>query len=243
MRLTRVYVEAALTGGTRGLVGGNAANHIVRVLRLGVGDSVTLFDGRGGEYGAQIEGLRKDAVEVAIGEYVAIERESQLAVTLAQGVSRGERMDWVMQKATELGVQRIVPLITQRSVVRLDPGQAQKKLQHWRGIVIAACEQCGRNRLPEIAAPRDLAEFLGSDGASQGLRILLSPAGGLRIGAIKSTDKLTVLIGPEGGLAPEESEAAVAQGFVGVQLGPRILRTETAAIAALAALQQALGDL
>ena len=118
MRLTRVYVEAALTGGTRGLVSGNAANHIVRVLRLGVGDALTLFDGRGGEYAARIEALKKEAVQVAVGEHVATERESPLAVTLAQGVSRGERMDWVMQKATELGVQRIVPLITKRSVVR-----------------------------------------------------------------------------------------------------------------------------
>src|SRR5476651_1982933 len=243
MRLTRVYVEAALTGGTRGLVSGNAANHIARVLRLGVGDAVTLFDGRGGEYTARIEALKKDAVEVAIGEHIAIERESKLAVTLAQGISRGERMDWVMQKATELGVQRIVPLITKRSVVRLDPGQAQKKLQHWRGIIIASCEQCGRNRLPPLAAPRDLQEFLGSEATSVAMRLLLSPIGTLRIGAIKLVQKFTVLIGPEGGLAPEEAQAAIAQGFVGVQLGPRVLRTETAAIAALAALQQALGDL
>ena len=243
MRLTRVYVEAALTGGTRGLVSGNAANHIARVLRLGVGDALTLFDGRGGEYASRIEGLRKDAVEVAVGEHVAIERESPLALTLAQGVSRGERMDWVMQKATELGVQRIVPLITKRSVVRLDPGQAQKKLQHWRGIIIASCEQCGRNRLPQLAAPRDLQEFLGSEATTGAMRLLLSPIGSLRIGAIKLVQKFTVLIGPEGGLAPEEAQAAIAQGFVGVQLGPRVLRTETAAIAALAALQQALGDL
>lgn len=243
MRLTRVYVEAALTGGTRGLVRGNAANHVARVLRLGVGDAVTLFDGRGGEYAARIEALQKDAVEVAIGEHIGIERESQLAVTLAQGVSRGERMDWVMQKATELGVQRIVPLITKRSVVRLDPGQAQKKLQHWRGVVIAACEQCGRNRLPQLAAPRDLQEFLASEAEQGGMRVLLSPTGTLRIGAIKPINELTVLIGPEGGLAPEETEAALAQGYLAVQLGPRILRTETAAIAALAALQGALGDL
>jgi 16S rRNA (uracil1498-N3)-methyltransferase len=243
MRLTRVYVEEALTGGTRGLVSGNAANHIARVLRLGVGDAVTLFDGRGGEYASRIEALKKDAVEVAVGEHLAIERESPLALTLAQGVSRGERMDLVMQKATELGVQRIVPLITKRSVVRLDPGQAQKKLQHWRGIVIASCEQCGRNRLPELAAPCDLQEFLSTEAATGALRLLLSPVGSLRIGAIKAHGKITVLIGPEGGLAPEEAEVAIAQGFFGVQLGPRILRTETAAIAALAALQQALGDL
>jgi len=152
-------------------------------------------------------------------------------------------MDWVMQKATELGVQRIVPLITKRSVVRLDPGQAQKKLQHWRGVVIAACEQCGRNRLPQLAAPRDLQEFLASEAEQGGMRVLLSPTGTLRIGAIKPINELTVLIGPEGGLAPEETEAALAQGYLAVQLGPRILRTETAAIAALAALQGALGDL
>jgi len=243
MRLTRVYVEAALTGGTRGLISGNAANHIARVLRLGVGDAVTLFDGRGGEYASRIEALKKDAVEVAVGEHTAIERESKLTLTLAQGISRGERMDLVMQKATELGVQRIVPLITKRSVVRLDPGQAQKKLQHWRGIVIASCEQCGRNRLPELAAPRDLHEFLGNDAETKATRVLLSPLGTLRIADLEPAQKLTVLIGPEGGLAPEEIEGALARGFIGVQLGPRILRTETAAIAALAALQQAFGDL
>jgi 16S rRNA (uracil1498-N3)-methyltransferase len=127
--------------------------------------------------------------------------------------------------------------------VRLDPGQAQKKLQHWRGIIIASCEQCGRNRLPQLAAPRDLQEFLGSEATTGAMRLLLSPIGTLRIGAIKLVQKFTVLIGPEGGLAPEEAQAALAQGFVGVQLGPRVLRTETAAIAALAALQQALGDL
>jgi 16S rRNA (uracil1498-N3)-methyltransferase len=243
MRLTRVYVEEALTGGTRGLISGNAANHIARVLRLGVGDAVTLFDGRGGEYASRIEALKKDAVEVAVGEHAPIERESRLSVTLAQGVSRGERMDLVMQKATELGVQRIVPLITKRSVVRLDPGQAQKKLQHWRGIVIASCEQCGRNRLPELAAPRELVEFLGNDAETKAMRLLLSPVGAVRIANLAPTQKFTVLIGPEGGLAPEEIEAALARGFTGVQLGPRILRTETAAIAALAALQQAFGDL
>lgn len=243
MRLTRVYVDAALSAGRRGLVSGSAANHIARVLRLGVGDALTLFDGRGGEYASHIEALKKDAVEVAVGEHIAIERESPLAVTLAQGISRGERMDWVMQKATELGVQRIVPLITERSVVRLDVHQAQKKFQHWRGIVIAACEQCGRNCLPELAVPVDLQEFLGSQAATADMRLLLSPGGSVRIGAIKPVRNITVLIGPEGGLAPEEAAAAIAQGFVGLQLGPRILRTETAAIAALAALQGALGDL
>jgi 16S rRNA (uracil1498-N3)-methyltransferase len=127
--------------------------------------------------------------------------------------------------------------------VRLDARQAQKKSQHWRGITIAACEQCGRNRLPELAAPADLLEFLGSEARAEGTRLLLSPAGNMRIGAMKPLQKIILLIGPEGGLAPEEGDAAIAQGFVAVQLGPRILRTETAAIAALAALQQAFGDL
>jgi len=243
VRLTRVYVEESLASGARHLISGGAANHMVRVLRLGVGAALTLFDGTGGEYAARIESLRKDAVLVDVGAHAAVERESPLDVTLAQGISRGERMDWVIQKATELGVRRIVPLITQRSVVRLDARQAEKKSQHWRGITIAACEQCGRNRLPELAAPADLQEFLGGEARGQGTRLLLSPAGSVSIGTIKSLQKITLLIGPEGGLAPEEADAAMAQGFVGVRLGPRILRTETAAIAALAALQQAFGDL
>jgi 16S rRNA (uracil1498-N3)-methyltransferase len=243
VRLTRVYIEEPLASGKRCQLSGSAANHLVRVLRLGIGAAVTLFDGAGGEYAARIESLRKDAVLIEVGAHAAVERESPLAVTLAQGVSRGERMDWVIQKATELGVRRIVPLITQRSVVRLDARQAQKKSQHWRGITIAACEQCGRNRLPELAAPVDLPDFLGSTAAGDDLRLLLSPLGSLHIGAIKSVGNIILLIGPEGGLAPEEGAAAIAQGFVPVQLGPRILRTETAAIAALAALQQTFGDL
>jgi len=238
-----VYVEEPLASGKHCLVTGNAANHMVRVLRLGVGAAITLFNGAGGEYAARIESLRKDAVRVEVGAHAALERESPLDVTLAQGVSRGERMDWIIQKATELGVRRIVPLITVRSVVRLDAHQALKKLQHWRGIAIAACEQCGRNRLPELAAPVDLLEFLASEASGDAMRLVLSPAGNLRIGTIKSPQKIIVLIGPEGGLAPHEGETALDRGFSAMSLGPRILRTETAAIAALAALQQQIGDL
>jgi len=243
VRLTRVHVEEPLASGKRCLVTGNAANHMVRVLRLGVGAAITLFDGAGGEYAARIESVRKDAVRVEVGAHAALERESPLDVTLAQGVSRGERMDWVIQKATELGVRRIVPLITVRSVVRLDAHQAPKKLQHWRGIAIAACEQCGRNRLPELAVPVDFLEFLASEAHGDAMRLVLSPAASLRIGAIESPQKIIILIGPEGGLAAEEAEVAIDRGFTAVSLGPRILRTETAAIAALAALQQRFGDL
>jgi 16S rRNA (uracil1498-N3)-methyltransferase len=243
VRLTRVYVAQGLESGKRCLVTGSAANHMMRVLRLAAGSAVTLFDGAGGEYDARIESLRKDAVLMEVGAHAAIERESPLAVTLAQGVSRGERMDWVVQKATELGVRRIVPLVTARSVVRLDARQGEKKSQHWRGIIIAACEQCGRNRLPQLAAPVDLEDFLAGEAPEKALRLLLSPAGTLRIGAIEPVESITLLIGPEGGLTPEERAAATAQGFMDVQLGPRILRTETAAIAALAALQHSFGDL
>jgi 16S rRNA (uracil1498-N3)-methyltransferase len=243
VRLTRVYVEAALASGSQCRIDGSAANHIVRVLRLDVGAAVTLFDGTGGEYAARIQSLRKDAVLVEVGAHAATERESPLDVTLAQGISRGERMDWVIQKATELGVRCIIPLMTSRSVVRLDARQAEKKSQHWRGISIAACEQCGRNRLPELTPPRELQEFLASQAPKDAMRLLLAPAGDLRIGDIKALEKIILLIGPEGGLAPEEASAALARGYLGVRLGPRILRTETAAIAALAALQQAFGDM
>jgi 16S rRNA (uracil1498-N3)-methyltransferase len=166
---------------------------------------------------------------------------------LAQGVSRGERMDLVVQKATELGVTRIVPVLTERSVVRLTAQQSDRKVNHWRAITIAACEQCGRNRLPELAAPVTLAQLLGTVGGSgmaSGIRLLLSPEGSATLAGLKRpVAAATVLIGPEGGLSDEEERAAVAAGFTAVRLGPRVLRTETAAIAALALLQRELGDL
>src|SRR5215472_3161685 len=143
MRQNRVYVGEPLSADTLVEVDGSAANHITRVLRLRAGDAITTFDGRGGEYEARIDTIRKDRVLVLVGAHRAVERESPLAVTLAQGVSRGERMDFVVQKATELGVHRIIPLITERSVVRLDSKQAEAKVRHWRAITIAACEQCG----------------------------------------------------------------------------------------------------
>lgn len=242
MRVTRVHVEEPLAAGRACVVGGPAVNHISRVLRLREGDALTLFDGRGGEYGARITTFRKDTVQVDVQEHRPIERESALDLTLVQGVSRGERMDWVMQKATELGVRRIVPVLTERTVVRLDERQGERKVQHWRGIVISACEQCGRNRVPEVAPPLGFHETLrGLD--SEATRILLSPVGTLRARDLMRPSKVTLLIGPEGGLSDNEEYAAVTAGFQQVQLGPRILRTETAALAALAALQHAFGDL
>lgn len=256
MRLTRVYVETPLLAGQRQTVDGNAAGHIVRVLRLSVGDPVTLFDGRGGEYASRIDEIRKDVVLVNVLEHHALERESPLRLTLAQGISRGERMDWVIQKATELGVSCIAPLLTERSVVQLDARQALKKLQHWRSIAISACEQSGRNRLPHIAEPVRLHEFLGADAscspdasggcpdASADCRLLLSPGARLHFAdVVAEAARVAVLIGPEGGLAANEQEAATSVGFTPVRLGPRVLRTETAAICALTLLQQKFGDL
>ena len=243
MRLTRVFVEAPVTAGKRVVVEGSAVNHITRVLRLRSGDALTVFDGNGGEFGARIEEFRKDAVVVAVEEHRPLDRESPLTLTLAQGISRGERMDWIIQKATELGTSKIVPLFTKRSMVRLDERQAERKIQHWRAIAVAACEQCGRNKVPELVTPIDFFDVLPAD-SSGATRLLLSPTGDLRIEDLQDTAKaITVLIGPEGGLEDVEQEAALAAGFKAVRLGPRVLRTETAAIAALTIIQHHFGDL
>jgi 16S rRNA (uracil1498-N3)-methyltransferase len=243
MRLTRVHVDADLQTGRRLTVEGSAGNHISRVLRLRVGDALTLFNGRGGEYGGTIEEIRRDTVLVSVLEQREVQRESPCQITLAQGISRGERMDWVVQKATELGVARIAPLFTERSVVRLDDRQAAKKVQHWRSIAIAACEQSGRNRVPEIATPIGLFDLLERQTA-RGAALLLSPGAALRITDIPGADTgATVLIGPEGGLAEAEQQAATKSGFTPVRMGPRVLRTETAAVCALTLLQQKFGDL
>jgi 16S rRNA (uracil1498-N3)-methyltransferase len=243
MRLTRVYVAEPLSPGRRHTIEGDSANHIARVLRLDPGDALTVFDGRGGEYAARIEAIRKGGVIVELQERSASSRESPLALTLAQGVSRGERMDWVVQKATELGVTRIVPVLTERTVVKLDARQAERKRAHWRGIAVAACEQSGRERIPDVAAPLGLQEFLqGID--SGATRLLLSPTGTQRVADLRTAaGGIVVLIGPEGGLAQTEQRAAVAAGFRAVRLGPRVLRTETAAVAALTLLQHQMGDL
>lgn len=243
MRLTRVHVPGPLAAGSRQTIAGEAASHITRVLRLRPGDPLVLFDGRGGEHAARIEGFRKSAVIVAVAAHVPTDRESPLSLTLAQGISRGERMDWVVQKATELGVTRIVPVLTERTVVKLDAKQSERRLSHWRGIAVAACEQSGRNKLPDIAPPLGLPVFL-RDPAPSTNRLLLSPTGTQRIDDLKATEqRVIVLIGPEGGLTETEQHAAISAGYIAVKLGPRVLRTETAAIAALTLLQHQFGDL
>jgi 16S rRNA (uracil1498-N3)-methyltransferase len=215
----------------------------MRVLRLRDGDALTLFDGRGGEYGARIVGFRKDSVQVEVQEHRDVERESALHLTLAQGISRGERMDWVMQKATELGVTRIIPVITERTMVKLDERQSERKLEHWRAIVISACEQSGRNRMPEVVAPIPLYDVLRTINRAA-TRVMLSPIGSRNVRDLPISGEIAMLVGPEGGLSHNEQEdAAINAGFEQVRMGPRVLRTETAAIAALSILQHHFGDL
>lgn len=243
MRLIRIHVPDLLTPRRRHTIEGDAAKHIARVLRLQPGDPLTLFDGRGGEYAARIEAIRKGAVAVEVDGHSATTRESPLSLTLAQGVSRGERMDWVVQKATELGVTRIIPVLTERAVVKLDARQSERKLAHWQGIAVAACEQSGRDRVPDIAAPLGLHEFLRAIDP-RATRLLLSPTGARCVNDLQAPDgKIVVLIGPEGGLEESEQRTAIAAGFLAVRMGPRVLRTETAAVAALTLLQHRFGDL
>lgn len=221
------------------------AHHAKKVLRLEVGDRVTLFDGEGGEYEGAISRYEKDAVIAAILDRDPIERESPLDVTLAQAVLNAEKMDSVVQKAVELGVTRIQPLASTRGVVRLDSERARRRVDHWRNIAIAACEQCGRNRIPKIAELGSVPDWLarlrrnGADPA----RLLLSPRAELHLADLpKPLQGIVMMIGPEGGFSVEEELAAQSVGFNALALGPRVLRTETAASAVLAAMQTLWGD-
>jgi 16S rRNA (uracil1498-N3)-methyltransferase len=244
MRLNRVYVDAALSAGSAVELPAAAAQHLAKVLRVRGGEEIVLFTGDGREFGGTIESVRGSRVTAAVGEARSVDRESPLAITLVQCVARADRMDVIVQKATELGVARIVPVLSRRSVVRLDAAQSESKAAHWRAIAVNACEQCGRNRLPAIEPPRRLIDYLGSvspDGA--GPRLVLDPdldgpgAPPAVHGAVE------IAVGPEGGFDASELEALRVSGFGPMRLGPRILRTETAAIAALAWLQGRYGDL
>lgn len=243
MRLNRVFVGELLSTGSEVLLPDAAACHVARVLRLRAGAPLVLFDGSGADFRGEVVAVEGDRVRVSVGERSAGLRESPLAITLVQAVSRGERMDWTLQKATELGVKRIQPVLSARSVVRLDEQQAAKKLRHWQAIVAAACEQCGRSVLPEVRAPLDLARFL-AESSREGQRLVLSPTGPASLAGLAGmAARVELLIGPEGGLDDAEIDAAARAGFAPVRLGPRVLRTETAGIVALAVLQALWGDL
>lgn len=241
MRTPRIFYEAPLAEGIQLELGESGANHVARVLRLKEGAAVTLFNGSGGEYRSTITTIDKRRVVVDVEIYIDNDVESPLKVTLVQGISRGERMDYTLQKAVELGVAKIVPLVTERCMVELKGERAEKRLAHWRGIIIGACEQSGRNRIPHLEPIGKLSDWLKQPHG--GSKLLLDHMADNAVQHLNPAEEFTILIGPEGGLAPWEKALAVEHGYSGVRLGPRVLRTETAALVALTALQSHFGDL
>jgi 16S rRNA (uracil1498-N3)-methyltransferase len=220
-----------------------AAHHAERVLRLRAGDEVVVFNGKGGEYAGRIETLGKVS-RVRLESWHAVEREAPLAVTLVQALPAADKMDWIVQKAVELGVAEIAPVVSSRSVVRLSGERAVKRVEHLRQVALAACEQCGRNTVPVLRELQSLPAFLGEQATRQGVRLMLALRGELRIATLSPpSERVVLLVGPEGGLSEEEQRAAQSVGFAALALGPRTLRTDTAGIVALAALLSRWGDI
>lgn len=241
MSAPRFYLDQPLALGARFSLPPGPARHAARALRLAADDTVILFNGLGGEYSARIERINKDEVAVSITGFAAIERESRLRVMLAQGISSGERMDYTLQKAVELGVAAIQPIAARRSVVKLTGERADKRIAHWQGVVASACEQCGRNQVPAVAPPLTLAHWLGQK--QDGRLLFLSPLAETQLADLAQPGAMDCLVaGPEGGFDADEIAALHAAGAIPVRLGPRVLRTETAALAALAAMQTLWGD-
>lgn len=244
MRLTRCPIDLPLQPGQTLSLPEEATNYLVRVMRLREGDRCVLFNGDGHDYRATIVSSGKRDAQVHIDDAQWLDNESPLAITLLQGIARGEKMDLILQKATELGVAAIVPVNAERTEVKLDAARAQKRLTHWRSVISSACSQSGRARLPPVAAPQALASALDSLPADS-LRLTLDPLGEHRLASLPPApaNGVVIAIGPEGGWSPRDRQQLAAAGFQGLQLGPRILRTETAGLAAIAALQSRLGDL
>lgn len=241
MPIPRFYLDQPLASGARFTLPPGPARHAARALRLAEGSLITLFNGSGGEYEARIDRIHKDDVAVSLAGHRAVERESRLRVMLAQGISSGERMDYTLQKAVELGITAIQPLATRRSVVKLAGERSERRVAHWQGVVASACEQCGRNILPPVAQPLALANWLG--GRADGRLLFLSPHAERRFADLPPPDGLDTLVaGPEGGFEADELAALDAARAIPVRMGPRVLRTETAALAALATMQALWGD-
>jgi len=242
MRLTRIHVGAPLVVGQEVTLPESAAAHLARVLRLQPGDACVLFNGDGHDYAARITILSKREVRARVESVRALDNESPLHITLVQGVARGEKMDWILQKATELGVHAFLPASSERSEVRLDGERAGKRLAHWRSVVIAACEQSGRARIPSVASSQALPLAVSS--LTGTARFLLDPLAQQAITDVAEPgDGCVLAVGPEGGWSPRDRAVLEGAGFSAVRLGPRVLRTETAGIAAIAALQTRFGDL
>lgn len=241
MRLTRTYLDTPLAIGTHVTLDGDATAHLVRVLRLGLGDAIVLFNGDGFDYDARLTALAKRGAGAEIMARRTVTNESPQRLVLAQAIARGDKMDWVLQKATELGASEIVPLLTERTEVRLDAERSDKRRQHWLGVVAAACEQSGRACLPQLHAPIALADWLAQP--STDMRVHLDPGAAVSLAQLPAASGLALIVGPEGGLGERDLHALRAADSMGIRLGPRVLRTETAGIAALAALQALRGDM
>ncbi|HEY7904093.1 MAG: 16S rRNA (uracil(1498)-N(3))-methyltransferase [Burkholderiales bacterium] len=238
----RFHCPLPLAEGAEIALPGAAAHHAARVLRLVAGDALTLFGGDDGEFAARILRIGPRGVDVRVGTAAAVDRESPLAVTMVQGLAAADRMDYAIQKSVELGVRAIQPVATARSVARLDAARAAKRAQHWRQVATAACEQSGRNRLPRLYPLLAFDAWLAQTSGAA-VRLLLATDGELSLaGLAPPAGPVEILVGPEGGLTPDESAAALRAGFRALRLGPRVLRTETAGPAALAALDALWGD-
>ncbi|PPC87644.1 MAG: 16S rRNA (uracil(1498)-N(3))-methyltransferase [Methylotenera sp.] len=243
MSNTRFYSAEKLSIGAVIPLSVSAATHATRALRLNVGDKIKLFNGDGFDYNCELISIKKNEVISSVKSSQKIGSESALSIRLLQGISSGDRMDYTIQKAVELGVKEIQPISTERSVVKLSQERAQKRLEHWQNIVISACEQSGRAFVPKVLAPLSLSHWLANNPFKDDTRILLNPIGAAKLANIaKPNGKITLLIGAEGGLSQHEIDAATSQGFQSIILGPRILRTETAALTAIASMQILWGD-
>jgi len=235
----RFYLDAPLRAGSVSTLPEDSAHHAVHVLRLREGDEVTLFNGRGGEFAARIASMQRLKISIDVLQHRAVERESPLRVTLIQGVSSGERMDSTLRKAVELGVAEVQPVLATRSVARPKGERAEGRRSHWQKVVIAACEQCGRNKIPEVQPLISVADYR----PGRGTKILLSPSSQALLSKLSFDESQFILAaGPEAGFTEDEEARLVEAGFVPASLGPRVLRTETAAVAALAALNALRGD-
>jgi 16S rRNA (uracil1498-N3)-methyltransferase len=246
MRIPRVHLALPLRVGATVDLPASACEHLLRVLRLADGAALLLCNGDGMDYRATLGGIGKRGAQAQVLEALPNHAESPLRITLAQALARGEKMDWVIQKATELGVAAIQPVVTERTEVRLDAERASRRLAHWQAVATAACEQSGRARVPTVFEPLALAAYAADVGADA-IRLALDPDGGSLSGALggalQGTMPIHLVVGPEGGLSERDHAQLRAAGFSGVRLGPRILRTETAGLAALASLQTLAGDL
>ncbi|MGB0135533.1 16S rRNA (uracil(1498)-N(3))-methyltransferase [Dokdonella sp.] len=244
MRIPRICVFEELNIGAEIKLPAQAGEHLARVLRLERGHPIVLFNGNTREFRAEISEIAKRSVSAMIlAEQEATGRESPLHLTLAQGVARGEKMDLILQKATELGVTRIVPLITGRTEVKLDAERTERRLAHWHAVIAGACEQSGRVCLPALEAPQRLAAWAAQLDSSAGLRLALDPRGEITPRSLPHFDMATLVVGPEGGLSEQDLSMLDQTDFIGLRLGPRILRTETAGLAAITALQAIHGDI